>query len=258
MHINSLKCKRHCSIQNVFIHDWIKNSPTIQFNHTIQGITTILNPILAGDLTVLGTVNNQIFNRATILLKKLNQIIRGNVFIETNSIEKQQILPITFVNVGLQFINSILFSKFNENLLKKPLHGLPIVSLQSNIRFNRPLMMDNLNFDKQFYGMNMSEFPQEHNIDHTIQHYQRSLDAITSVRQSLDSRLISDDTKYLSHFSIRQCLVGNITNVLQIHFPMYNKGDVLIAIQNNTKDIKMISFLTWDKQMQQMIPAEGK
>lgn len=258
LHIESLVCKRGCTIQDINIVDWITNSASKNFNHTIQGVTTLIDPIISSELSVLGTVNGQQFNPSTILLKSESQTIRGNVFIEPNPFNTNQILPITFENVQLEYFNGIHFSTFIRNLVQRSDRGLVEVLLSSNVRFLQPLTIGRLRIDGQLYRMNASSLPSTMVVDSEIQHYRTKLDEMEAVRVELEDRLASATPTFFDHFSDRQIVKGNVVMIRSVRFRDYNNGRSIIAVLKNKTSSFEISFYKWMPESRQVALIEGR
>lgn len=257
LHIDALICRRHCSLQNIRIANWMEDTPSTQFNHTIQGTITLIDPTIPSELSVLGTVNGQAISPKTILLRGIDQHVQGNVFIEAASSATPQILPITFEHVNTEFLNNVHFAQFYQNLVRKPEHGLPAITLQSSIRFQRPLTVGHLTLHGQFYEANANQLPNSYN-QVNMQHYQRSMDEVAAMQQELHARLRNSDSKHFNHLIVRQIFGSEVRKVMQVRFPAYQFGSNLMAVHNVSQGLNAILFYVWSYSWHKLVPAEGK
>lgn len=233
--------------------EWMKNTASTIFSHTIQGTTTLINPTIATDVTVR-TVNGQTVTTRTILLRSIDQSVHGNVFIEAASSTVNQILPITFENVQAQFINNVHFSSFIQNLVRKDKHDQSSIALQSNIRFQRPLTVGHLKLHGQVYDAHTSQLPSGYrHTSNAVQHNARNMDSMVAIQQQLRSRLHNNNGKHFSELIERQRFGSDVRKLMPVHFGAHS----LVAMLSTWHGQDMIHFVVWHNDQQQLVPAEG-
>lgn len=88
---------------------------------------------------VFGLVNNITFNTDSILLKDRMQDFHGNIYIDNQNEENNQITTLSIQNIELNTINDVEFDKFLGNLVYRD-----NAEIWTNMLFENRLSVDNL------------------------------------------------------------------------------------------------------------------
>lgn len=256
LQLDSLICRGKCTIQNVQMVEWMKNSVNVDFNYTIQGQTTLYNAVITNGIVLFGELNGVPFNPNIILQKNGAQTINGNLYIGSSVSNIQNILPVSFDNVQIQYLNSILANDFLRSFSSKALYGSNVIALKSNVQFIQPLVINKLNVDRSFYSANESGFLYQVGADQTIRRHRQMLDGMEMLRQELKEKIGNpSQTSLFSQFSFYKILTPEFIKVL----PLKWNGEMVVAVLNSSLNaMGEISFYKWNPAMQALVPNDGR
>lgn len=256
--IESLNCRGKCTIQNVQVDQWMRDSVHADFNYTIQGETTLYNPIISSGVNLYGDLNGHPFNPNNILQKSGTQKITGNVYIGTSDSDTQNILPVTFDNVQIEYLNSILVDEYLQNYISKALYGPNTIALHSNVQFNQPLVVNQLIVDHDFYNSNESEILYPTDIQRSIRQQQDKLDGIEMLRQELKGKIQdSVKTTAFDEFMFYKNLAPNFIKILPIRFAAHQNGNLIMAVLNISNAMGDVSFYNWNTADENLVRDES-
>lgn len=159
ININRFDCRSGCTVQGVDAEEWLTKGVLPNLNYTIQGNVYVNNAAISF-VQALGLVNNNTFNSNTILLKSAQQQIDHVISIGTFS-NANNITPLTFNEIDVNFINDRNFTEFYKNLISRNAANEIVGNVFSNMQFTKALTFDNLftsNRLKGFHHIDGAQF----------------------------------------------------------------------------------------------------
>lgn len=251
--IKSFVCQDGCAVNDVNLGEWIARAVLLNNNYTIQGTTYLRNPVIS-HVDALGTVNNITFQADRILLNHQRQRIYRNVNIgnPANPLRK-----LTFENIYLNYLNGQNFTDFQSSLVQRPsAMQRPIAAnVASNMQFEEPLTIENLECFGQVNGINFSEL--------TAMNYNRLSELyramIPELRTVEDTFVGEARAKIFDRMALRQILVANTVQKMYKLNDMRRKNeDELFAVLIQESDAKRVQFYAWSDDAKRLTPAEGE
>lgn len=207
--IEQFYCDHGCTVQDVDISEWIAKSVLTYGNYTIQGTTTIDNPIFYNDiryknfnnkiivniiliqififLRAFGLVNNMTFNKDSILLTNHAQNFNGNIHIDNRNLENNQITTLSIENVYLKTINDIEFDKFLDNIAYRD-----NAVIWTNLLFHQRLTVNNLHVTGKWNGVDAEGMIYKLQVNRLASNYTDHLEQLNMVGRSLADNLRSN------------------------------------------------------------------
>lgn len=141
--IEQLYCQFRCSVQGVDVTKWIATSALNSFDYVIRG-RVHLNNAIASHIQVDGLVNGQRLTSKSILLKHTPQRIDGSVTVG-NSRTDNELMPLTFDNIQVNWVNNQNFSGFRENIVERSRHNRIFANIFTDLHFGQTLIIEHLN-----------------------------------------------------------------------------------------------------------------
>lgn len=187
-------------VQNVNVADWVSRAVlAVGNNYTIQGTTVLDSPTVFGDVRVFGLVNNRTFSAEHILLKSLDQQIRGDVHIDNSQPlpaagvagrPQHLIRPLTINEATFDYVNGVQMNEFLANIV--PLDGEAPVQTTAALRFVRPPVVQRLSSAGRWNGVSVPDMVQQFRSTVTATDYTDRLGAVHRVGVALVENLQSE------------------------------------------------------------------
>ena len=188
LQVRNIKCPDVCVIHDVNVVEWFMNAIRNNRNHTIQGVTYLQNPIVYGNIKVLGYVNDSTFDANTFLLKSTDQVIKSDVTVQTKFPKKRKIYPSMFESLYLKSVNEINVNKFFDNVARySDSRNSPNgIEINSKLKFKKPLVVQHLQSNEnKLYGVNISQIQSEMDYGHKLNDFETNLQSLHFVGNAL-------------------------------------------------------------------------
>ncbi|XP_055589316.1 uncharacterized protein LOC129741603 isoform X2 [Uranotaenia lowii] len=253
--VRNLICPAPCIIQGVDFNEWVANSVRLGQNHTIDGILYLESASVLGNVECSGLVNNITFNRDTLLLKSVPQIIEGDLYVNMKIPEQNLVYPASIESLQVDTINGKNFSEFVQNLA---LRDRGTLKIHTPVSFRQPLETQNLDLgNNSMYGVNINQLLQEVEYGDQLMQYESKLRNLNVVGQSL-VETFNTVTPFLSHFNLVQTsLKGRFRSVSAISLPLSPAPVDLLVAHVNQENYTAVEFYRWHKKDQQFRIAKG-
>lgn len=225
-----------CIIQDTDVNEWMARAVPNIGDHVIQGDVVFENLTVFGKLEVRGTVNGNVFNEQTVLLKNRDQVVTGGVTIQTAFVAQGLITPVFFEDVTVIEVNG----RDVDNVI---LNGGSRKIAAKNLDFMAPLQA------KKLHTNNFLVY----NVD--VEHKMRSLETQDNLIGHEDrfkalqglSEMVreaqSTSTLYLSHIQIVKGLLGQFKKIVPLTF---SDGHLRLAAFDPTDMIHSLQFYRYE------------
>lgn len=250
--IRHFACREHCTVMGVALGEWIGNAVLRNNNYTVQGTIYLRNSVIS-HVEALGTVNGMRFGADSILLKRKQQRINGNVYIGNETMPLQKL---TFDHIYLNYLNGHNFGDFEKSLVQRPspMQRPIVASVIGNMRFTEPVTIGNLECFGQVNGVNFSSLgASEYNRMNEL--YRTMIPELSTMA---DAFVGAAQAKIFDRMVLRQTLSPKaIQKLFKLNELQRSNGDTLYVVLDVEADVKRVRFLGWSDVTKRLAPAEG-
>ncbi|KAF7271929.1 hypothetical protein GWI33_015227 [Rhynchophorus ferrugineus] len=238
--VDKLTIKNNSHIQNVDLLDWMKNALLKNGTFEVPARKKIQRAIFRGNLSLRGTLDNQEFNKDSVLLSNTIQTISGKKIFHSPNGE-----VVKFQNLKVKgLINNINLHELVHDQSNKIKNNI----LNSKIHFNNSIMVKNINVEYMFDDVNVTELLRNITEVGILENYRDKFAKLLEIGTE-DELSIKDQSSFFKYFKEIMHLDG-IYEIFGIRcmdgvfriitFSYYNQENIIRTYEWNKHENKFV------------------
>ncbi|XP_050098630.1 uncharacterized protein LOC126579251 [Anopheles aquasalis] len=243
LHVDSIICPGECIIQGVDMKEWFANALRLEGNQTIEGTLHIDNPVITGNIDVLGTVNGVRFDAKHLMLKSIPQKVPGTLHLITKFPSENKIYPLIFESLHTDMINGRNFTKFLMYAARTDQNPLIIntpITLAQPIEAEETLLESDM-----LFGVNTTQLIRDTSFKESVGELTSKVRSLNSVNEKILENVFEDGPIF-SHFDKKKPLLVKVARLLLL--TVYRDSlpqELLVVHSNEPGKPSAIEFYRW-------------